>query len=104
MEGRNIPLIIMLLAGSAVCIACIVYRFPLLHTLIAVFLTLVAFYLIGLIVRKIIMKINRDAEERAALYKREQAEAGEENMDDIADTSSAEEAEEEQQEDGFSVD
>lgn len=101
MEGRNIPLVIMLLAGSAVCIACIVYRFPLLYTLVAVFLTLVAFYLLGLIVRKIILKINHDAEERAALYTREQAEAGEEMMDDIADTASTEEA---QQEDDFSVD
>lgn len=102
MEERNIPLIIMLLAGSAVCIACIVYHFPLLHTLIAVFLTLVAFYLIGLILRKIIVKINREAEERAALYTRGQAEVGEEeNVGDIADTTSTEEA---QQEDDFSVD
>ncbi len=101
MEGRNIPLIIMLLAGSAVCIACIVYHFPLLHTLITVFLTLIAFYLLGLIIRKVIMKINRDVEGRAALYTREQAVA-EENMNDMPDTSSAEE--EAQQEEDFSVD
>ena len=71
MEGRNIPLIIMLLAGSAVSIACIIYRFSLLQTLIFVLLTLLAFYLIG----QIILKINHDAEERAALLAREKEEA-----------------------------
>ena len=75
MEGRNIPLIIMLLAGSVVSIACIFYHFPLLQTLIFVFLTLLAFYLVGLIVKKIILKINHDAEERAALLAREKEEA-----------------------------
>lgn len=100
MEGRNIPLIIMLLAGSVVCIACTVYQFPLLQTLVAVFLTLLAFYLIGLIVRRVIVKINREAEERAALYTKEQAALGEEeDIEDIADTASTEE--EAQQEEDF---
>ena len=75
MEGRNIPLIIMLLAGSAVSIACIIYRFSLLQTLTFVFLTLLAFYLIGLIVKKIVVKINHDAETRAALLAQEKEEA-----------------------------
>lgn len=97
MEGRNIPLIIMLLAGSAVSIACIIYRFSLLDTLIFVFLTLLAFYLIGLILKRIIVKINREAEKRAALLAKEQAEMEEAGMES---TSSKEEAE---QQDDFSV-
>lgn len=67
MEGRNIPLIIMLSAGSIVSIACIAYDFSLGSTLFIVLCTLVGFYLIGQIVKKLILSINKDAEERAAL-------------------------------------
>lgn len=74
-EGRSIPLVVMLSAGSIVSIACIVYRFTLLHTLGFVLATLVVFYLIGLVVKKIIVSINRDAEKRAALLAREEMEA-----------------------------
>ena len=41
-EGRNIPLIVMLFAGSIVSIACIVYKFSLTQTLIFVLATLTA--------------------------------------------------------------
>jgi len=74
-EGRNIPLVIMLSAGSIISIACIVYKFDLLYTLILVLSSLIAFYIIGLIVKKIIVSINRDAEERAALLAQEEYEA-----------------------------
>lgn len=74
-EGRNIPLIIMLSAGSVISIACIVYRFSMLHTLLLVLGTLIVFYLIGLIIKKIILTINHDAEERAALLAQEEYEA-----------------------------
>ena len=74
-EGRNIPLIIMLSAGSIISIACIVYKFTLLHTLLLVLATLIVFYIIGLIVKKIIISINHDAEERAALLAQEEYEA-----------------------------
>ncbi len=71
-EGRNIPLVIMLFAGCIVSIACIVYKFSLTQTLIFVLATLVVFYLIGLIIKKIILKINHDAEQRAVLLAREE--------------------------------
>ena len=74
-EGRSIPIVIMLSAGSIVSIACIVYDFTLLHTLEFVLATLIVFYLIGLIVKKIIVSINRDAEKRAALLAKEELEA-----------------------------
>lgn len=67
MEGRNIPLIIMLSAGSVVSIACIAYDFSLEGTLLIVLCTLVGFYLIGQIIKKLILSINKNAEERAAL-------------------------------------
>ncbi len=74
-EGRNIPLIIMLFAGSIVSIACIVYKFSLLQTLAFVLATLIIFYIIGLIVKKIVLTINRDAEERAIFLAKEEKEA-----------------------------
>ena len=74
-EGRNIPLIVMLFAGSIVSIACIVYKFSLTQTLLFVLATLVVFYIIGLIVKKIVLKINHDAEQRAVLLAREEQEA-----------------------------
>ena len=74
-EGRNIPLVIMLSAGSVICVACIVYRFTLLQTLSFVLATLILFYLIGLIVKRIIVSVNKDAEKRAALLAKEEMEA-----------------------------
>lgn len=74
-EGRNIPLVVMLFAGSIVSIACIVYKFSLIQTLSFVLATLVVFYIIGLIVKKIVLTINHDAEERAVLLAREEKEA-----------------------------
>lgn len=74
-EGRNIPLIIMLSAGSIISIASIVYKFSMTETLLLVLGTLIVFYIIGLIVKKIILSINHDAEERAALLAQEEYEA-----------------------------
>ncbi len=74
-EGRNIPLIVMLSAGSIISVACIIYDFTLLQTLLLVLGTLVVFYFIGLIMKKIILTINRDAEQRAALLAQEEYEA-----------------------------
>ena len=74
-EGKNIPLIIMLSAGSIISVACIIYDFSLMRTLILVLVTLVVFYLLGLIIKNIILRINHDAEERAALLAQEEAEA-----------------------------
>jgi len=74
-EGRNIPLVIMLSAGTIISVACIVYRFTLLQTLCFVLATLIVFYMIGLIVKRVIVSINKDAEKRAALLAKEELEA-----------------------------
>jgi mannitol-specific phosphotransferase system IIBC component len=73
-EGRNIPLIIMLSAGSIISIACIVYDFSMTNTLMLVLGTLIVFYIIGLVVKRIILVMNRDAEQRAALLAQEEYE------------------------------
>ena len=68
-------MIIMLSAGSIISIACIIYKFSLMETLLLVLGTLIVFYILGLIVKKIILSINHDAEERAALLAQEEYEA-----------------------------
>lgn len=73
-EGRNIPLIIMLSAGSVISVACIAYKFSLTQTLLLVLGTLLVFYVFGLIVKRIFLTINRDAEKRAALLAQEESE------------------------------
>ncbi len=91
-EGRNIPLIIMLSAGSIISIACIIYNFSMMETLLLVLGTLLVFYVIGLIVKKIILSINRDAEERAALLAQEEYEAKQKELaeqEEIAANSAA---------------
>lgn len=93
MEGRNIPLIIMLIAGTTVSIACILYHFSLFHTLFFVFITLVVFYVIGLVVKKIIADINKEAQQRASLLIQAEEEA---------QMQSAEKSEEEKTEDSMS--
>lgn len=74
-EGRNIPLIIMLAAGSVISIACIIYKFSLMNTLLLVFGTLILFFFLGLIIKKLFNSINRDAERRASLIAQEEYEA-----------------------------
>lgn len=70
-KSKNIPLIIMLSAGILACIMCIIRKQSLLSTLIVVLLVVLVFYIIGLIAKKIIVKINRDAHEAAMERERE---------------------------------
>lgn len=79
-EGRNIPLIIMLSAGSVISVACIIYEFSLTQTLLLVLGTLLVFYVIGLLVKKIVLTINHDAEKRAALLAQEENETKNKEM------------------------
>lgn len=96
MEGKNIPLIIMLSAGSIISVACIVYDFSLLDTLIIVLATLVGFYFIGQIIKKIILSINKSAEERAALLEAMKEEAAESEENEETEPEIAQETQEEQ--------
>ncbi len=79
-EGRNIPLIIMLAAGSVISVACIIYEFSLTQTLLLVLGTLLVFYVLGLLVKKIVLTINHDAEKRAALLSKEENETKNKEM------------------------
>lgn len=61
MKNKNIPAIITLCAGVIASITCIVNRYNLVSTLGIVLCVLIVFYVIGLIVGKIIIKTNKAA-------------------------------------------
>ncbi|HCL02803.1 MAG TPA: hypothetical protein DHW61_10400 [Lachnoclostridium phytofermentans] len=61
MKNKNIPAIVTLCAGAIASITCIVNRYNLVSTLGIVLCVLIVFYVIGLIVGKIIMKTNKAA-------------------------------------------
>ena len=65
MEGKNIPPFITLSAAMISCVICILRGASLYTTLKIVLLVVVIFYIIGLIVQKVLVKINKDAEEAA---------------------------------------
>lgn len=65
MEGKNIPPIITLSAAMISCVICIWRGASLYTTLKIVLLTMVVFYIIGRIAQKILVKIDKDAEEAA---------------------------------------
>ena len=71
MKSKNIPAIITLSAGAVASIACIVNEYPLVKTLLTVFIILIIFYIIGLIASHFIMKINKAANDAYILAERE---------------------------------
>ncbi len=103
-EGRNIPLIVMLSAGTVISIACIVYKFSLLHTLSFVLATLVVFYLIGLIIKRIIISINKEAEERAKLLLKEEEEAKQKELAEREEVLAQETGFDAEQQDNVTID
>jgi len=65
MEGKNIPPIITLSAAILACVICILRDASLYTTLKIVLLVMIIFYIIGRIAQKILVKIDKDAEEAA---------------------------------------
>lgn len=65
MEGKNIPPIITLSAAMIACLICIKRGASLYTTLRIVLAVMVIFFIIGLIAQKILVKVDRDAEEAA---------------------------------------
>ncbi len=74
MEGKNIPPMITLSAAVITCVICIMRDASLYTTLKLVLLVMVIFYIIGRIVQKILIKIDKDAEEAALQRQREEQE------------------------------
>lgn len=68
MKFRFVPVIIMLIAGLAACIVCIVYNRSVIDTMKITLIVLIIFYIIGVIAKKIfdkflVINIATDSEE-----------------------------------------
>ena len=61
MKYKNIPAIIMLSAGAIASIICIYNKFSLLNMLKVLLVVLFVFYVLGLIVNRILSKMNKEA-------------------------------------------
>lgn len=72
MKYKNLPAIIMLIAGAITSIVCIINKFSLLNTLKVVLVVLLIFYVIGLIANKIMTKINKEAQASFVNKRREE--------------------------------
>ncbi len=104
MQNRYIPAVTMLSAGAVVSIFCIVKKIEVLYSLKLLLAMLILFYIIGLIAKKIIGKVQEEAEvqymermreeERLA---REEREARERQDKDEDELETEEESEEESQ-------
>lgn len=62
MRNRYIPAFTMLSAGAIVSIFCIIKKMDVLYTLKLLLAMLIVFYLIGLVAKKVIGKIQEEAE------------------------------------------
>jgi len=98
MEGKNIPPIITLTAALISCSFCIVKKASLYTTLKMVLLVMVIFYIIGCIARKIIVKINNDAEEAALQKQKEEQERAAKELEEAELKKEEEKKEAEQKE------
>lgn len=98
MEGKNIPPIITLTAALISCLFCIVKKASLYTTLKIVFLVMIIFFIIGCIARKIIVKINNDAEEAALQKQKEEQEKAAKELEEAELQKEAEQKEAEKQE------
>lgn len=98
MEGKNIPPLITLSAAMVACIICILRHAPLYNTLRIVLVVMIIFFIIGCIVRRIVVKINADAEEMALQRQREEQELAAAELATPEEAPAEQEKPEEQQE------
>ncbi len=95
MEGKNIPPIITLSAASIACVICIMRGATLFTTLKIVLVVMLVFYIIGRFAQKIVVKINKDAEEAALQRQREEQERAAKELEEAELQKKAEEGSEE---------
>ena len=98
MEGKNIPPMITLTAALISSLFCIGKKASLYTTLKIVLLVMIIFYIIGCIARKIIVKINNDAEEAALQKQKEEQEKAAKELEEAELQKEAEQKEAEQKE------
>ena len=90
MKTKDLPAIVMLLAGGVYCLIGILYRIPLMEFLVQLLIVLFVFWVFGGIVRMFLDRFIGEIEEKA---KEDEAEETDENEGEESVEESVEEAE-----------
>lgn len=64
MERKMIPLALMLVAGAICSIVCIVHGYDVFTMLLALFIVLLVFYVLGCVIKRVMEAFERENEER----------------------------------------
>ncbi len=65
MNRKNMPLVLMLIAGACTCIVTLVRRYAMPGSLVALFGVMLLFYLLGSVIRMLLDRFDRQNEEKA---------------------------------------
>lgn len=78
MDSKYIPSFVMLSAGTIVCIISVINKFSLLKCLISLLLTMIVFYLLGCMMKKVLDNV-KEANEAVPVFDEDEAAEDEEN-------------------------
>lgn len=65
MNRRNLPMILMLVAGAATCIITLIQQYSILKSLVSLFIVLVVFFFLGSVMKWTLDYFDRENEKRA---------------------------------------
>ncbi len=74
MNRKNMPLLLMLIAGACTCIVTLVRSYSVLASLVALFAVMLLFYCLGSVIRLLLDRFDRQNEEKAKQEQEEKAE------------------------------
>ena len=73
MNSKNMPLVLMLIAGACTCIVTLVRNYSMLAGLVALFAVMLLFYCLGSLIRMLLDRFDRQNEEKAKQEQEEKA-------------------------------
>ena len=73
MNRKNMPLLLMLIAGACTCIVTLVRNYSMLAGLVALFAVMLLFYCLGNVIRMLLDRFDRQNEERDKQEQEEKA-------------------------------
>lgn len=67
MNRKNMPLLLMLVAGAVTCVINLIRRYPMLDQLVVLFIVLLVFYILGSVLAWTLELFDRQNEERSSV-------------------------------------
>lgn len=95
MNRKNMPLVLMLVAGAVTCVINLIRRYPMLDQLVVLFIVLLVFYILGSVLAWTLELFDRQNEERSSVS--EEGEVIQKESDQEEQTESAVHSEQEEQ-------